>query len=49
MRGYGDRDGKVSCMFCWVVKRDVFDIPMMIVMNVSHGIPCSFGKSDLLT
>lgn len=35
MNSLGDRDGKVSCMFCWVVKRDVFDIPMMIVMNVS--------------
>ncbi|KAH0111843.1 hypothetical protein KCU66_g12122, partial [Aureobasidium melanogenum] len=33
MNSLGDRDGKVSCMFCWVVKRDVFDIPMMIVMN----------------
>lgn len=31
----GDRDGKVSCMVCWTVKRDVFDIPMLLVMNVS--------------
>jgi hypothetical protein len=37
MNSLGDRDGKVSCMSCWVVKRDVFDIPMMIVMNVSFG------------
>ena len=30
-----DKDGKVDCSYCWTVKRDVFDIPMMIVMNVS--------------
>jgi len=30
----GDKDGKVGCMYCWMVKRDVFDIPMLIVMNV---------------
>ncbi|KAL9015413.1 MAG: hypothetical protein Q9185_007185, partial [Variospora sp. 1 TL-2023] len=29
----GDRDGKVECSYCWTVKRDVFDIPMLIVMN----------------
>jgi len=23
----------VDCMYCWTVKRDVFDIPMMIVIN----------------
>ena len=28
--------GKVSCMLCWTVKRDVFDIPMLFVMNVSN-------------
>ncbi|KAK6581301.1 hypothetical protein PZA11_005992 [Diplocarpon coronariae] len=27
------RDGKLDCTYCWTVKRDVFDIPMMIVMN----------------
>lgn len=31
----GDKDGKVECMFCWAVKRDVFDIPMSIILNVS--------------
>jgi hypothetical protein len=29
------RDGKLDCSYCWTVKRDVFDIPMLIVMNVS--------------
>jgi hypothetical protein len=28
------RDGKMECAYCWTVKRDVFDIPMLIVMNV---------------
>lgn len=31
----GDKDGKVDCSFCWTVKRDLFDLPMLIVMNVS--------------
>ncbi|KAB8223734.1 hypothetical protein BDV33DRAFT_167023 [Aspergillus novoparasiticus] len=25
----------IGCAYCWTVKRDVFDIPMLIVMNVS--------------
>ena len=28
-------DGKIECSCCWTVKRDLFDLPMMIVMNVS--------------
>lgn len=35
MNALGERDGRVECSMCWTVKRDVFDIPMMIVMNVS--------------
>lgn len=34
MKQLGIRDGKVECSYCWTVKRDVFDIPMLIVMNV---------------
>ncbi|MCJ1450049.1 Transcriptional regulator of nonfermentable carbon utilization [Mycoblastus sanguinarius] len=30
----GGENGKVECMLCWSVKRDVFDIPMLFVMNV---------------
>jgi hypothetical protein len=30
-----ERDGKMDCAYCWTVKRDVFDIPMLIVLNVS--------------
>lgn len=32
-----ERDGKMDCSYCWTVKRDVFDIPMLIVMNF---LPC---------
>lgn len=32
-----ERDGKMECSYCWTVKRDVFDIPMLIVMNVSSS------------
>ena len=28
-------DGTIDCICCWTVRRDVFDIPMLIVMNVS--------------
>ena len=35
MNALGERDGRVDCAACWTVKRDVFDIPMLIVMNVS--------------
>ena len=37
----GNADGKVECSYCWTVKRDVFDIPMLIVMNVSHTLRSS--------
>ena len=33
-----ERDGKMDCSYCWTVKRDVFDIPMLIVMNVSFYV-----------
>ena len=34
-----EKDGKVHCTYCWTIKRDVFDIPMMIIINVSHAKP----------
>ena len=43
----GDKDGRVECSCCWMVKRDVFDLPMMIVMNVS--VCWSFWCECLLT
>jgi len=38
MNALGERDGRVECSMCWTVKRDVFDIPMLIVMNVSSTL-----------
>lgn len=43
---FGEEDGKVECSYCWTVKRDVFDIPMLIVMNV--GPPLAPSKPHLL-
>jgi len=34
MTKLGDKEGKIDCVYCWMVRRDVFDIPMMIVLNV---------------
>lgn len=39
MNQLGFKDGKVECAYCWTVKRDVFDIPMLIVMNVGSLHP----------
>jgi hypothetical protein len=36
-----EKDGKMDCTYCWTIKRDVFDIPMLIVMNVR----CHTSKS----
>jgi hypothetical protein len=41
MQKLGSADGKVDCAYCWTVKRDVFDIPMLIVMNVSVYSLCA--------
>lgn len=41
MQRLGSADGKVDCTYCWTVKRDVFDIPMLIVMNVSDEVICA--------
>ena len=42
MTQLGKADGKVDCMLCWSVKRDVFDIPMLCVMHVSRPNIYSF-------
>ncbi|KAL7270445.1 Transcriptional regulator of nonfermentable carbon utilization [Rhizina undulata] len=39
MDGLGAKDGKVECAFCWTIKRDVFDIPMLIVGNFLPILP----------
>jgi hypothetical protein len=48
MNQLGFKDGKVDCSYCWTVKRDVFDIPMLIVMNVSV-LPLALREGCLLT
>ena len=35
LRFLGDDQGRVDCMLCWTIKRDMFEVPMLIVMNVS--------------
>ncbi|KAI3320314.1 transcription activator of gluconeogenesis [Xylariaceae sp. AK1471] len=40
-----EKDGKIDCTFCWTIKRDVFDIPMLIVMNF---LPCYYRNYDQL-
>ncbi|KAI0813155.1 hypothetical protein GGR55DRAFT_687989 [Xylaria sp. FL0064] len=39
------RGGKIDCTFCWTIKRDVFDIPMLIIMNF---LPCYYRDQDQL-
>lgn len=39
MQSLGQGNGKIACMLCWTVKRDVFDIPMLFVMNVGTRAP----------
>lgn len=42
--GLAGKEGKVDCAFCWTIKRDVFDIPMLIVGNVSlHSVAWVYG------
>jgi hypothetical protein len=35
----GEKEGMVDVMCCWNVRRDVFEVPMLIVMNVSTALP----------
>lgn len=30
-----ERDGKLECSYTWIIKRDMFDMPMLFVINVS--------------
>ncbi|SPO05005.1 related to Transcription activator of gluconeogenesis NECHADRAFT_59099 [Cephalotrichum gorgonifer] len=38
-----EKDGKVDCTYCWVIKRDVFDIPMLMVVNF---LPCYYRNEE---
>ncbi|KAL8304943.1 hypothetical protein RB597_004081 [Gaeumannomyces tritici] len=37
------KDGKLECSYCWHIRRDTFDIPMMIVMNF---LPCYYPNQE---
>lgn len=39
-----ERDGKLECSYTWTIKRDTFDIPMMIVVNVSLPLSFRYGE-----
>ncbi|CAK7262812.1 Transcriptional regulator of nonfermentable carbon utilization [Sporothrix epigloea] len=38
-----ERHGKLECSYCWHIRRDTFDIPMMIVMNF---LPCYYPDQE---
>ncbi len=40
------KDGRLDCAYCWTVKRDVFDIPMLIIMNVSVAFSLILVDTD---
>jgi hypothetical protein len=40
-----ERDGKLECTYTWTIKRDTFDIPMMIVINF---LPCYYRNHNQL-
>jgi hypothetical protein len=49
-----EKGGKMDCTYCWTIKRDVFDIPMLIVVNVSApgclcGSLCVLRDMPILT
>jgi hypothetical protein len=31
----GEKEGVVDCMYCWWMRRDMFELPSLIVINVS--------------
>jgi hypothetical protein len=31
----GEKEGVVDCMYCWWMRRDLFEVPALIVINVS--------------
>lgn len=35
MNALGEKDGRIQCGLAWQVKRDMFDMPMLLVLNVS--------------
>jgi hypothetical protein len=35
LRQLGEPDGMVDCMYSWWIKRDMFEVPLLMIMNVS--------------
>ncbi|KAL1871182.1 hypothetical protein VTK73DRAFT_2233 [Phialemonium thermophilum] len=40
-----EKDGKLECSYTWTIKRDTFDIPMLIIINF---LPCYFRSHNQL-
>lgn len=40
-----EKDGKLECSYTWAIKRDTFDIPMLIVVNF---LPCYYRTHSQL-
>jgi hypothetical protein len=34
----GEKEGVVDCMYCWWMRRDLFEVPALIVINVSFTL-----------
>ena len=45
----GEREGSVDVMYCWTCRRDVFEVPTLIVMNVSVALPLRCCARPVLT
>jgi hypothetical protein len=44
MKALGGKEGRIDCSLCWTVKRDTFNMPLLIVLNVSSSsLLSSFG------
>jgi hypothetical protein len=44
----GEREGMVQCMCQWVITRDIFDMPMLIVMSVRFSLALTTPSPFLL-
>ncbi|AEO58848.1 hypothetical protein MYCTH_2306512 [Thermothelomyces thermophilus ATCC 42464] len=40
-----ERDGKLECSYTWTIKRDMFDMPMLFVINF---LPCYYRSNNQL-
>lgn len=40
MQRLGAKNGMVDCMIWWHIKRDIFDMPVLVCMSVSTSFTC---------